>query len=206
MAISLFEFVFIALTLELTPGPNMTWLALLSARRGRLAGLGAVAGVTLGLSLLATIATLGVATVLAAYPIVTDIIRWAGVVFLFFLAVETWFGLDRNPEASTDIRYGFFRGFLVNLLNPKAAAVFLILIPNAIGADTGSLAMIGLLSAVYISVATAVHLSIVLLASLAVPFLQDPQREQQMRWASGGLLVACAVWFAISTGSGATAG
>jgi threonine/homoserine/homoserine lactone efflux protein len=31
--------------MELTPGPNMTWLALLSAQRGRRSGLMAVAGI-----------------------------------------------------------------------------------------------------------------------------------------------------------------
>jgi hypothetical protein len=36
--------------IELTPGPNMGWLALVALARGRLAGFAAVAGVTLGLA------------------------------------------------------------------------------------------------------------------------------------------------------------
>lgn len=37
--------------IELTPGPNMGWLALVSLEQGRRAGLAAVAGVTLGLAI-----------------------------------------------------------------------------------------------------------------------------------------------------------
>ena len=44
------EFLAASLLIELTPGPNMAWLALLGASRGRLAALAAVAGVALGLS------------------------------------------------------------------------------------------------------------------------------------------------------------
>ena len=43
-------FIVAMLAVELTPGPNMGWLATLSARAGRKHGLKAVAGITLGLS------------------------------------------------------------------------------------------------------------------------------------------------------------
>lgn len=36
---------------ELTPGPNMVWLAVLTLAQGRASGLRAVAGVTLGLAI-----------------------------------------------------------------------------------------------------------------------------------------------------------
>jgi threonine/homoserine/homoserine lactone efflux protein len=203
---SLFEFVLIALAIEVTPGPNMAWLALLSAQRGRVAGLGAVAGVTLGMSLLAVLSSLGVATVVAAYPVVTQVIRWAGVAFLIYLALEAWYGWDHNPEASSDIRLGFSRGFIVNLLNPKAAAVFVILVPNAIGPGNGTPAAIILFSLIYICVATTVHIAIVLLGSMTTTLYQNPRREREMRWAAGILLIASAVWFAISTNHVAAAG
>src|SRR5690606_15265916 len=46
---------------ELTPGPNMGWLALIAAGRGRTAALAAVAGVTLGLAVWMLAAVVGVA-------------------------------------------------------------------------------------------------------------------------------------------------
>ena len=46
----LFEFLVAVLVIEITPGPNLGYLAALSATRGRVAGLAATAGVALGLS------------------------------------------------------------------------------------------------------------------------------------------------------------
>ena len=55
MGDALLPFVLTALAVELTPGPNMAWLALLSAQSGRLVGLAAVAGVATGLLLLGVV-------------------------------------------------------------------------------------------------------------------------------------------------------
>ena len=53
------EFVVAALLLELTPGPNMAYLATLSVARGRILGLVATAGVAIGLAIHAILAALG---------------------------------------------------------------------------------------------------------------------------------------------------
>jgi threonine/homoserine/homoserine lactone efflux protein len=42
-------FALAVLLIELTPGPNMAWLAALSLGQGRRAGLAAVAGIAIGL-------------------------------------------------------------------------------------------------------------------------------------------------------------
>ena len=61
MQASYAEFLVAAIVMEITPGPNMTWLALLSAREGRAAGLMAVAGIASGLAMLSLIAATGAA-------------------------------------------------------------------------------------------------------------------------------------------------
>jgi hypothetical protein len=50
------EFIFTALLLDLTPGPNMAYLATLTLDRGRRAGLPATVGVAAGLSVHAMVA------------------------------------------------------------------------------------------------------------------------------------------------------
>ena len=86
------EFLAAAVVMELTPGPNMTWLVLLSARAGWRAGLQAVAGITSGLALMGGVAASGAAALIAAYPLVYETLRWAGVIFLLYLAFEAWVG------------------------------------------------------------------------------------------------------------------
>ena len=66
------------LLIELTPGPNMGWLALVAAGRGRIAGLAAVAGVTLGLTVWMLAATAGLTQALLRAPALYQGIRWPG--------------------------------------------------------------------------------------------------------------------------------
>jgi threonine/homoserine/homoserine lactone efflux protein len=174
----------------------MTWLALLSAREGRRAGLLAVAGISLGLALLAVAAATGVAGLITAYPIISEGLRWAGVIFLLYLAFDTW--RDEPASAGTeDIHRPFRRGFIVNLLNPKAATVFIVLIPAAAGADTGLLPIV-MLSLVYLLIATVVHALIVIFAGAFRQALINPRRERSVRHIFALALVGVALWFALS--------
>ena len=72
--------------IELTPGPNMGYLAALSATEGRAAGLKAVLGVTAGLAIYMLLSVAGVAEIIAAAPFVFGALRWAGVCYLLYLA------------------------------------------------------------------------------------------------------------------------
>ena len=61
------EFVVAALLLELTPGPNMAYLATLSLTRGRAPGLVATIGVAFGLAVHAIFAALGAAVLIQQF-------------------------------------------------------------------------------------------------------------------------------------------
>lgn len=200
MSASLAEFLAAAIIMELTPGPNMAWLALLSAQQGRRTGFMAVAGVTTGLTLLAIAAATGAAALIAAYPVLYEAIRWGGVIFMLYLALEAWRGKRANAGAIRAT--SFWRGVTVNLLNPKAASVFLLLIPGFAGRSDGAAQTIALLSVIYLAVATMVHLLIVTFAGSFERLLADPRREAVARRVFAAMLAAVAVWIAVSTGRG----
>ncbi len=73
---ALAPFLIAVLLIELTPGPNMGYLAALSASQGRAAGFKAVLGITLGLAFYMLLAVFGVAEVIAAAPLVYGALRW----------------------------------------------------------------------------------------------------------------------------------
>ena len=85
-------FLLAVLLMELTPGPNMGWLALVALGRGRRAGLAAVAGVTLGLAAWMLAAAAGLAQWLARAPGASTAVAWAGAAFMLYLAWEAWRG------------------------------------------------------------------------------------------------------------------
>lgn len=192
------EFLVAAIVMEITPGPNMTWLALLSAREGRIAGLQAVAGIALGLALLALIAATGVTALISAWPALYEAIRWAGVAFLLYLAWETWVG-EKEADQRPDPGRHFWRGLLVNLLNPKAAAVFVVMIPGFAGPDPASTVLLAM-TLTYLAIATLAHALIVAFAGSFQKAMANPQREVIVRRIFAVALAAVAIWFALTSG------
>ncbi len=83
-------FLITCLLIEATPGPNMTYLAILSLNSGRQAGYAATAGVALGLLIIGLATAYGAAVVLSETPIIYQGLRWAGFLYLLWLAWDTW--------------------------------------------------------------------------------------------------------------------
>ncbi|TGP23539.1 MULTISPECIES: LysE family translocator [unclassified Mesorhizobium] len=197
---TLLSFALAALLIELTPGPNMTYLALVSANDGRRAGIATVAGIALGLAVIGGIAAFGVAELIQASTLLYEGLRWAGTLFLLYLAWEGWTaGTDVvSATKAPDGKY-FARGLVTNLLNPKAAVFYIAVLPTFVEADRPALAQTVLLTTVYVAIATAIHATIVVLAGTLEPFLNDSQRERVARRVLSAMLALVAIWFAWST-------
>src|SRR5215204_2269682 len=86
----LLAFVLTSLIIEMTPGPNMAYLAVLGASRGRIAGFAAVLGVALGLALLGAVVGLGGGSLILNNPFVYESLRCAGALYLCWLAYDCW--------------------------------------------------------------------------------------------------------------------
>ena len=186
--------------IELTPGPNMAYLAILSIERGRTAGLVAVLGVALGLGVLGLLAGVGAGELIEQNRWFYETLRWAGVGYLCWLAWDSWResrrDLDPQDAPARPATY-FRRGLITNLLNPKAILFYLTVMPGFTVAELPLLPQVIGLAAIYVAVATLVHTSIVLGASTLRPFLLAPDLR---RWAGllfAGMLLAIAVWIAV---------
>jgi len=178
--------------IELTPGPNMGWLALVSLGRGRPAGFAAVAGVTVGLAAWMLAAAFGLTQVLLIWPPLYQIIRWAGVAFLVWLAWEAWRG-DSDPAAPDG-------GMTGNLLNPKAAVFYVALLPTFMRPDHGSpLGQALTLGGLHLVVAVVVHALIVLGAASAGGLVLKRMQGPAARAVMAGGIALVAVWMAWET-------
>jgi threonine/homoserine/homoserine lactone efflux protein len=175
-------FLWISFIVELTPGPNMTYLAVLTLVEGRRAGFATVAGVAAGLLLVGILAAFGVAAFVSESPILYGLIRWLGVFYMLWLAYDIWRGVEpseADESAPTSPAGTYFgRGFLTNVLNPKAAIFYIAVLPQFVDPSRMLLPQTLVLSVAYTFVATAVHATIVALASRMRPVLQDAGRMQ----------------------------
>lgn len=188
--------------IELTPGPNMVYLAIIAATEGRRPGLAAVAGVALGLTLIGIAAALGLTAVISGSPALYQLLRWGGVAYLLWLAWDGWRGSDEKPEFAelgSSLGRCFRRGLITNLLNPKAAAFYVTVLPAFLPADSVGVEAPLLLSGVFVLVATTIHASIVVLAGTAQTFLTNERRVVVLRRGLSLALALVAIWFALKT-------
>lgn len=194
-------FVLAAILAEITPGPNMSYLAIVALGDGRRAGLAAVAGVALGLALLGLVSAFGLAAVIAAVPGLEGTLRGLGVTYLLWLAWQGWRGAGESVEhaarGSSPAQF-FLRGLVTNLLNPKAFAFYLAVLPAFMPGAVGQPVQFLALAAVYVAIATAIHAAIVLAASRLGPYLHASGTQVTVRRVLAGLLVLVAAWLALA--------
>ncbi len=199
---SLFAFALAVTIIELTPGPNMSYLAVLAASAGRRAGLAATAGVAAGLLGAGIASSLGLAAIVAASNLIYEILRWGGVLYLVWLAWEGWRDAPAGIEEPVDAgdHTGFFlRGLITNLLNPKAALFYLSVFPAFVDDTRPLLAQTAILLAIYVAIATLIHSVVVISADAIRPTLEGRGNTRLVRRVLSVLLILVAGWLFYST-------
>ncbi|MFL1485642.1 LysE family translocator [Marinobacter sp. LN3S78] len=108
-----------ALAASISPGP-VNLVCLSSGTRYPIArGLVFVTGATLGFIVLFLAVGLGLYSLMTMVPMLEDLLRWAGVAFLLYLAMRL--ARDSGDLPEDDARApGFATGALMQWLNPKA--------------------------------------------------------------------------------------
>jgi threonine/homoserine/homoserine lactone efflux protein len=206
MPSGIFAFILASVLMELTPGPNMTTLAILAATKGRLPGLAAMAGVASGLLLVGIAASFGMAVLIAQSPLLWNALRWGGALFLLWMAYDGWRGSeslaadlkahDAQPGsvATTAMTALFVQGLMTNLLNPKAYLFYVAVLPRFIDdATLRPLAQSIMLTLIYVLIATIIHTAIVLAADRAGRLLASDQSATARKILSASLAVV-ALW------------
>ena len=199
---TLLPFVIASLVVELTPGPNMGYLALVAATEGRARGLAAVSGVALGLVILGSAASVGVAALFTAAPWVDPLVRVAGIAWLLWLALLAWRGTAERDEGGVvgaSASAHFLRGLIGNLLNAKTVLFFAVVVPSFLppGAMPTTADRL-VLAGIYAAVATAVHAGIVVAAGSVHRLVSTPDRLRTAMRVQALGLVAVAVWLALA--------
>jgi threonine/homoserine/homoserine lactone efflux protein len=196
------EFIIAATLIELTPGPNMAWLALLGASRGRTPALAAVAGIALGLSIAGAVAAVGVTALLTRQPWMFDALRIAGALYLLYLAYDALRSARLAPpeKPGQSLPRYFTQGLVSNILNPKAYLFYAAVVPQFADPAQPLMPQLALLSMAYVAIATLIHGAIAMFSGAFQAFFAQPAWHRAISRVFAGALVAVAVWFYVSTG------
>ena len=111
------------------PGPNMLHILSRSAAFGMRRSLAAMAGCLIGLMSVLTACAAGLSAAFIAWPVLFDVVRYAGVAYLLYVGLRAWIGGDATAVIKSDPATGagnnrsvatlFRGGFFIGISNPK---------------------------------------------------------------------------------------
>jgi threonine/homoserine/homoserine lactone efflux protein len=189
------DFLITSLIVVLIPGTGVVYTVSTGLVRGKRASVYAALGCTMGIvpHLLATV--VGLAAVLHMSALAFQVLKFAGMAYLFYLAYATWRDKQAfavNAQAAAASGKGIaIKAFLINILNPKLSIFFLAFLPQFVAPDAPSpLLQLLVLSAVFMAMTLAVFIVYGLLAHAFRKAVVDSPRVQS--WLRRGFAAAFA--------------
>ena len=173
----LWTFVFGTIAIILLPGPNSLYVLSTAARFGVRAGYRGAAGVFVGDAVLMLAAAAGAASVLAAYPPLFLVVKYAGAAYLSYVGVMMAIGAIRKLRSrgqatattpadeepvSPEVLRPFRRALFVSLLNPKAILFFVSFFVQFVNPEYAYPALSFLLLAGIVQLCSMVYLSVLI--------------------------------------------
>ncbi|GJB78214.1 threonine transporter RhtB [Pseudomonas putida] len=159
-------------------------------------------GLQLGLILQIAIIAAGVGAVLAASATAFQIIKWFGVAYLVYLAYKQWRALPLDMSDESAVRpIGkplslVFRGFLVNVSNPKALVFMLAVLPQFINPHEPLLPQYVAITVTMVAVDMLVMAGYTGLAARVLRLLRTPKQQKRLNRTFAGLFIGAATFLA----------
>jgi threonine/homoserine/homoserine lactone efflux protein len=191
------EFLLTTLVIVATPGTGVLYTLAAGLARGARASVVAAFGCTLGIVPHMVAAITGLAALLHASALAFQVLKYAGVAYLLYMAWTTLRDkgtLAVEEDAPVSDRKVIASGVLINILNPKLTIFFFAFLPQFVssGESATTLRMLEL-SAIFMAVTFAVFaLYGVFAASVRSHVIARPRVVTWMRRVFGGAFVALA--------------
>ncbi len=198
------EFLLTAFVVVVMPGTGVLYTVSNGLFRGGRAGVAAACGCTLGIvpHLLASV--LGLAALLHASAVAFATLKYAGVLYLLYLAWGMWretgsFAVG-TPQSAARLRSIATKGILVNILNPKLSIFFLAFLPQFVDAAAPTaLRDMLLLSGVFMVMTLAVFIVYGLCAhAFSASVARAPRRVLWARRSFAGLFALLGIRLAFA--------
>jgi threonine/homoserine/homoserine lactone efflux protein len=199
---SLLLFLIAAVTLNVTPGPDMLYVIARGVGQGRAAGIASALGIAVGCFVHISAVTFGLASLMTAVPAAYEIVKFAGAAYLIYLGVRTLTSRrpkdTETPIKEAGLRTIFLQGVITNVLNPKVALFFLAFLPQFVNRDGNFAAQIIFLGVLFNTSGTLVNVIVAVAASYTgVRFKTRIGNSPVFRWLTGGVFIGLGVRLAL---------
>lgn len=198
------EFLITSLIVVLIPGTGVVFTVSAGLVEGRVASVFASLGCTLGILPHLAATVLGLAAVMHTSALAFQVLKYAGVAYLFYLAFATWrdrsaFAVDSVPSRSARLSL-VVKAFLLNILNPKLTIFFLAFLPQFAEPGAASpLVQLLVLSAVFMLMTFAVFVVYGFLAHVfRKSVIESPRVQSWLRRGFAGAFAGLGAQLALS--------
>jgi threonine/homoserine/homoserine lactone efflux protein len=199
------DFLITSLIVVLIPGTGVVFTVSTGLLHGTRASLVASFGCTLGIVPHLLAAVLGLAAVLHASALAFQLLKFAGVLYLLYLAYATWrdkaaFAVEAAGARHADAYGLIVKAVLLNILNPKLSIFFLAFLPQFVSPDAAApLQQMLVLSAVFMAMTFAVFVVYGLLANaFRKAVIESPRVQAWLRRSFAGAFAGLGVNLALS--------
>lgn len=200
-----FAFVAACSVMLVIPGPTILTVISYSMAHGRRANVPLVAAVALGDSTALAVSLLGLGSLLAASAFWFTVVKWAGGLYLLYLAAKMLRAGLRAPGGAAladtaapkapGSRWRLFANtYLVTALNPKGIVFFVAFLPQFIRPGAPITQQLWILAATFVTLATVNATAYAVFASAAGRLLASPRAQRRFHLAGGSLLGAAGIW------------
>ena len=181
-----------------TPGPGVAAIIARSLAHGLRGAPAFIAGFVVGDFVWFAIAATGLAALAKTAALLFVAIKWAGVVYLLYLAWKLWTAPAARVEVDQQDRSqhgwrAFVASLMLTLANPKAILFFLALLPTVIDLTTLNFVRFVEISAAMAVVLPAVLGTYALLATKARQLFTTPKAVRRLNRGSGAAMAGAAV-------------
>ncbi len=179
------QFLLTALVVCIAPGTGVIYTLALGLGQGRRAAIAAAIGCTFGIVPHLAAATLGLAALLHTSALLFQVVKFAGVAYLLYLAWQALkadgaLSVSGKASAQSSLRIAY-RGALINILNPKLSIFFLALLPPFLSGNPATVtAEMVLLGGIFMALTFVIFVLYGVFAAFARTWLL--QSQTVMRW------------------------
>lgn len=142
-------------------------------------------GLQLALIIQIMIVAAGVGVLFATTPWAFQVVKWFGVIYLLYLAYVQWIALAQNIDIQTEQKNTpalvlVFKGFIVNMSNPKAIVFLLAVLPQFLDLNQPQWIQYVIMAITMVVIDLMVMAAYTGLASKILRLLRSPRQQKYL--------------------------